>query len=102
MALSGKYIALALALAPAGGSGLAADETVRIRFQHPFGVCAGLCPDFETRVEPSGAVASRSLHWEGGDRFRASPRQYAAFLRIMNSIRPTGERSLDRSCEHAR
>jgi hypothetical protein len=86
-----------------GHSGAAgSDETVLIRFRASYGICLGLCPDFETRVGPGGWVVSHNLHRRDVHRFRVSPSHLGSFRAILESLRPRGEIRLDAECEHVR
>ena len=77
------------------------DETVVIRFRISYPICVGLCPDFETRISPSGSAVSHNLHRRDVHRIRVTPRQLGSFRAILDTLRPIGERRLDAQCQPA-
>ena len=91
-------VALA-ATAAATGSGQ--PEVITLRVRPSYAVCAGYCPYFTMTVSPSGKVFSRS-QWIGVHSFTANPDQLKSFHRILDPIRPPGNRQLDTSCARAR
>lgn len=94
-------IGLMLYAAPAGARPKQ-QETINIRVRHGNALCEGSCPSFTIAIDPSGRIISRSL-WSGRiARHKAGPDQLEAFRRILDTLRPTGSRQLDVSCERSR
>lgn len=98
-----RVLASALALAGAAPAGARerVDETIVIRLRHPHAFCAGFCPDFEMKVGSDGWVVSHSNpdHSDAEvHRYQVTMRQLGNFRRILRSVRPRGDRRLDRTC----
>jgi hypothetical protein len=76
-------------------------ESITLRVRPSYAICAGYCPDFTMTVSPSGQVFSRS-RWTGVHSFTVGPDQLQSFHRILDPIRPQGDKPLDTSCDRAR
>jgi hypothetical protein len=74
-------------------------ETILIRFRQAYAICNGNCPDFETRIGPTGWVVSHQLHRREVRRFRVARPRLANFLAILDTLRPAGELRLDDKCQ---
>jgi len=88
--------AAAFSVSPAMAA--ARHESIDVRLRHGYPICAGFCPNFTMTVSPSGEVISRSLFDGTIDRYRVGRRRLAAFRRILETVRPAGDRQLDVSC----
>jgi hypothetical protein len=81
-----------------------ADPTITIRFRHPYGICTGVCPNFEMRVAHDGNVTTRSLWPDDSEttHFRAKDANYVRFLYLVERLKYLDQQQLDTTCKHAR
>jgi len=77
-------------------------ETIVVRFRPPYGICAGVCPNFEMRVSPSGRVTTRDGLDGRIERFEVERARLSAFRDVLIQLRPIGERREDETCAQAR
>src|SRR4051794_19435713 len=75
-------------------------EVITLRVRPSYAVCVGYCPNFTMTVSASGQVSSRS-QWTGVHSFTVGPDQLRSFHRILDPIRPPGDRRLDTTCNPA-
>ena len=76
-------------------------DAIVVRFRPPYGVCAGVCPNFETEILAEGYVRTRSFSSEQVYYFDAKPRDLQRFAELMEELRPSEDRKIDEACERA-
>jgi hypothetical protein len=78
-----------------------AGPTITIRFRDPYGICSGVCPNFEMRVDDDGNVTTRSRWLDDGEtsRFKAKDANYVRFLHLMEGLKFLDHPQLDATCE---
>lgn len=82
----------------------AAEETVTVSKRPWFGICAGLCPNYDVTVWADGRVMAVRHSWHGADeieRFRVSRIDAARFRSILLPYRPSAVQQREPVCHHA-
>ena len=57
-------------------------EAIVIRFRPPYGICTGVCPNFETEVHAEGFVRALDRRGGGTHDFEATPRDLRRFTEL--------------------
>jgi hypothetical protein len=81
----------------------AAEETITIAKRPWFGICAGLCPNYDVTVWADGRVLAVRHSWHGLDeieRFRVSRLEAARFRSILLPYRPIAIQQREPVCHH--
>jgi hypothetical protein len=89
---------------------VASGTTIIVRFRHPYVVCAGVCPQFQLKILPSGDVVRGSPHPPDVHdilsnvvtRFRVPAAKLRQLQRDLNALRPVGNWALDATCNQAK
>jgi hypothetical protein len=103
--------ALVLATVPAlARESPVSGETILIRFRHPYAICAGVCPQYQLEIQPTGEVKRSTAYPSNHDEVLSNPtihfRVLTAMLRQfqdeLDAFRPSGDLPLDTACVQAK
>ena len=78
-------------------------ESISVSRRPWFGVCAGVCPNYDVTVWADGRVLSVRRYSHVPDvvqRFRVPTRDAAQFRSILLPYRPTNAQDVEPTCEH--
>ena len=67
------------------------EDTITVARRPWFGICGGVCPNYDVTVWPDGRVLAVQHYWSAPDeveRFRLSPEEAVHFRRILAPYRP--------------
>jgi hypothetical protein len=80
-----------------------AEETVTVSVRPWFGICTGVCPNYDVTIWGDGRVFAVRYGFRalaGIERFRVSRAEAAEFRRIMRPYRPAGNQRGEPVCHH--
>ena len=78
-------------------------EAIEISRRPWFGICAGVCPNYDVIMRPDGRVLVLRRHFDEVDEvrsFRVSPARLARLRAILASYRPNADTPEPSRCEH--
>jgi hypothetical protein len=78
-------------------------ETITVSRRPWFGICAGVCPNYDITVQPDGRVWSVRHHFDAADevaRLRVSGNQLVHFYSFLAPYQPNDGDPIPSKCEH--